>query len=100
MVGRVMQHIVGNPLIRCIPGIEKDTELYIPPNDVADPEVSIVIPALNEELNITEFVTWCKEGLERAGIRGEGLIVDSSTDRTPDRALACGARALKTPKRG
>lgn len=86
--------------IRHVPGIEKDIDLYIPPDDVADPELSIVIPALNEERNISEFVSWCKEGLQRANIRGEILIVDSSTDSTADLALEGGARVMKTPKRG
>src|SRR5271165_1710631 len=90
----------GNLQIRHIPGIEGDIDLYIPPDDVADPQLSIVIPALNEELNISEFIRWCKEGLEAANIAGEILIVDSSTDRTAELALAAGARILKTPKRG
>lgn len=63
-------------------------------------EVSIVVPALNEELTIGEFVEWCKEGLARAGVNGQILIVDSSNDRTPDIALAHGAEVLRTPKRG
>ena len=65
-----------------------------------DPEVSIVIPAVNEELCISDFVAWCHEGLRKAGVNGEILIVDSSTDRTPELALAGGARVLRTPKRG
>lgn len=88
------------PDIRRVPGIEKDIDLYIPPDDEPEPELSIVIPALNEERNIVEFVSWCKQGLERANIRGEILIVDSSTDSTADLSLAGGARVLKTPKRG
>jgi glycosyltransferase involved in cell wall biosynthesis len=67
---------------------------------VEDPEVSIVIPALNEELTITEFVAWCQEGLAKANVRGEILIVDSSKDSTAQKALAGGARVLVTPKRG
>jgi glycosyltransferase involved in cell wall biosynthesis len=90
----------GNLQIRHISGIEGEIDLYIPPDDVADPLLSIVIPALNEELNISEFIRWCKEGLEAAAIAGEILIVDSSTDRTAELALAAGARILKTPKRG
>src|ERR1017187_1395759 len=86
--------------IRRVPGMEKDIELCIPPDDVADPEISIVIPALNEERNIVEFVRWCKDGLSSANIRGEILIVDSSTDNTAELALMGGARVLKTPKRG
>jgi glycosyltransferase involved in cell wall biosynthesis len=86
--------------IRRVPGFEKDIELYIPPDDEADPDLSIVIPALNEERNIAEFVSWCKEGLLRSKIRGEIVIVDSSTDNTAELALMGGARVLKTPKRG
>jgi glycosyltransferase involved in cell wall biosynthesis len=75
-------------------------QLRVPADDVVDPEVSIVIPALDEEATVEEFVAWCKEGLERAGIAGEILIVDSSSDETAELALATGARVLKTPKRG
>ena len=75
-------------------------ELLLPDDDTAEPEVSIVIPALNEEITIGEFVEWCKEGLAKAGVRGEILIVDSSSDSTTEKALAGGARVLKTPKRG
>ena len=79
---------------------EGDVELLVPDDDVRDPELSIVIPALNERQTITEFVRWCHEGLKRAGIVGEILIVDSSTDETCELALAAGARVLRTPKRG
>lgn len=79
---------------------DPEIELLVPAEDVADPEVSIVIPALNEELTIEDFVAWCHEGLRAAGVRGEILIVDSSTDRTPELAVAGGARVLKVPKRG
>jgi glycosyltransferase involved in cell wall biosynthesis len=75
-------------------------ELRVPEHDVADPELSIVIPALDEELTVREFVAWCKQGLEEAEVAGEILIVDSSTDRTAEIALAAGARVLKTPRRG
>ncbi len=81
-------------------GGESEMELLIPIDDVADPEISIVIPAVNEELCISDFVAWCHEGLRKAGARGEILIVDSSTDKTPELALAGGARVLRTPKRG
>jgi glycosyltransferase involved in cell wall biosynthesis len=64
------------------------------------PVVSIVVPALNEEITIGEFIDWCWEGLRRAGVSGEIIIVDSSTDQTPQIALAKGAHVLRTPKRG
>jgi glycosyltransferase involved in cell wall biosynthesis len=79
---------------------DDDVRLLVPDHDVNDPEVSIVIPALNEELTITDFVSWCHEGLRHAGVRGEILIVDSSEDATADLALAGGARVLKAPQRG
>jgi glycosyltransferase involved in cell wall biosynthesis len=65
-----------------------------------NPEISIVIPTLNEEITVGEFVDWCKEGLEKAGVRGQILIVDSSTDKTVEIALAHGAEVLTVPKRG
>jgi glycosyltransferase involved in cell wall biosynthesis len=79
---------------------DSDVRLLLPENDVHSPELSIVIPALNEELTIGDFVEWCKEGLAGAGIRGEILIIDSSSDATAKIALAGGARVLKTPRRG
>lgn len=63
-------------------------------------ELTIVVPALNEEITVGEFVVWCHEGVQRAGVTGQILIVDSSTDRTPEIALAGGAEVLRVPKRG
>jgi glycosyltransferase involved in cell wall biosynthesis len=82
------------------PLADPDVKLEVPAADVPSPELSIVVPALNEELTIADFVEWCHEGLKKAGISGEVLIVDSSTDRTAKIALARGARVLTTPKRG
>jgi hypothetical protein len=75
-------------------------EVWIPVDDVVDPQVSIVIPALNEAITMETFVAWCHQGLADAGVRGEILIVDSSDDDTPQIAVAGGARVLRTPKRG
>lgn len=80
--------------------IDPDVTLLVPEDDVSDPEVSIVVPALNEEITIETFVAWCHEGLRAAGVVGEILIVDSSTDSTPEKAVAAGARVLRCPKRG
>ncbi|PYI94428.1 MAG: glycosyl transferase family 2 [Verrucomicrobia bacterium] len=63
-------------------------------------DVSIVVPSLNEEITVGEFVDWCKQGLKQAGASGQILIVDSSTDKTPDIVLAHGGEVLRTPKRG
>ena len=82
------------------PAADSGIQLLLPENDVADPVISIVIPALNEERTVAEFVEWCKEGIARVGLPGEVMIVSSSTDRTDELALAHGARVLSTPKRG
>ena len=63
-------------------------------------DISIVVPALNEEITVGEFVDWCKEGLARAGATGQILIVDSSSDNTPNIVLEHGGEVLRTPKRG
>jgi hypothetical protein len=63
-------------------------------------ELSIVIPAMNEEITVGEFMEWCKEGIERAGVTAQILIVDSSTDNTPKIVLEHGGEILRVPKRG
>ena len=88
------------PLLGAARAQALEHELLVPDDDITDPEVSIVIPALDEELTIADFVAWCREGLASAGIRGEIVIVDSSTDRTAELARAAGARVLRVPKRG
>lgn len=77
-----------------------EVTLLIPDDDVLDPEVTILVPALNEELTIGRFIDWCKQGIVASGGSVEILIVDSSTDKTAEIALSKGARVLKTPKRG
>src|SRR5689334_9299927 len=79
---------------------DRRVHLLIPENDAESPEISIVVPAMNESITISDFVEWCNEGLAKAGVIGEILIVDSSVDETPELALAGGARVLKVPKRG
>jgi glycosyltransferase involved in cell wall biosynthesis len=87
-------------LVPAVAAADPEVRLLLPAADVAEPEFSIVIPALNEEITITDFITWCHEGMKKAGVAGEILIVDSGTDRTTELALAGGARVLKTPRRG
>jgi Glycosyl transferase family 2 len=67
---------------------------------LAPVEVSIVVPCLNEELTVGEFVDWCSEGLAAAGVIGEVVIVDSSSDRSPAIAAEHGARVISVPQRG
>jgi glycosyltransferase involved in cell wall biosynthesis len=67
---------------------------------VADPELSVVVPALDEQLTVGDVVDWCREGLAAAHTVGEVLVVDSSADQTTQIALAHGARVLRVPRRG
>jgi glycosyltransferase involved in cell wall biosynthesis len=74
---------------------------HLVPEGVAhEVELSIVVPALNEQITVGEFVDWCKEGLQSAGMKGQILIVDSSSDETARIALEHGGEVLLTPKRG
>jgi len=63
-------------------------------------ELSLVVPALNESITVGEFVDWCHQGLKQAGVTGQILIVDSSTDSTPQIVLEHGGEVLRVPKRG
>src|SRR5262249_551001 len=75
---------------------------HVLPQDTTacDVELSIVIPAINEEITVGEFIEWCKEGIKRAGVTAQILIVDSSTDNTPKIVLEHGGEVLRVPKRG
>ena len=76
-------------------------EHWLPPDIQPEPvQLSIVVPALNEKITIGEFVDWCREGIQSAGVTAQILIVDSSTDETPHLALAHGAEVLRVPQRG
>ena len=74
--------------------------LLTPAKDVADPVVTILVPTLNEERTVGQFMDWCIEGVAKSGLAVEILIADSSTDKTPEIALAKGARVVQMPKRG
>lgn len=80
--------------------VTPELRLLVPADDVENPEVTILVPAVNEELTVGDFVDWCRQGLREAGVVGEILIVDGSTDATPEIALAGGARVLRAPRRG
>src|ERR1051325_7226684 len=89
-----------NVPLESITPLDDEIQLLTPAEDINDPEVSIVIPAMDERITIEDFVEWCKAGLAEAGVKGEILIVDSSSDETADLALARGARVLRTRPRG
>jgi Glycosyl transferase family 2 len=81
--------------------VSNTSSALVAPDIASEPvEVSIVVPCLNEQITIGEFVDWCLEGLSSAGVSGEVLIVDSSNDRSPIIAAEHGARVLRVPRRG
>ncbi len=65
------------------------------------PQVSVVMPCLNEELTISACIAAAQEGIERAGISGEIIVCDNgSTDRSVEIAAASGARVISCQARG
>ena len=50
--------------------------------DQNEPLISIVIPTLNEELTISEFIDWCWEGIRKAGVTGQGPVKSRSMELT------------------
>jgi glycosyltransferase involved in cell wall biosynthesis len=68
--------------------------------DEEAPDLTILVPTLNEEITVERFLDWCWEGIEHAGVAAEIILVDSSTDSTPEKATAKGARVIRAPRRG
>jgi glycosyltransferase involved in cell wall biosynthesis len=67
----------------------------------AAPQVSVVIPCLNEEENVERCVRGAIGALAAAGLPGEVIVVDNnSTDRSADLAAAAGARVVLERRRG
>jgi glycosyltransferase involved in cell wall biosynthesis len=65
------------------------------------PEITVVIPCLNEEDAVGKVVDQALEGIRRSGRTGEVLVVDNgSTDRSADVAAAHGARVVTERRRG
>jgi glycosyltransferase involved in cell wall biosynthesis len=68
---------------------------------VAAPEVSVVIPCLNEEEGITSVVEQSLAALRAGGLAGEVVVVDNaSEDRSAELARAAGATVVEEPRRG
>jgi glycosyltransferase involved in cell wall biosynthesis len=92
--------VCAGPNVGAVTGLAHETTRLDRGPEVVRPEVSILVPCLNEEITVGDFVDWCFEGLEQAGVTGEVVIVDSSTDASAAIATAHGARVIDVPKRG
>jgi glycosyltransferase involved in cell wall biosynthesis len=65
------------------------------------PEISVVIPCLNEARTVTACVRRAHAAFTAGGLAGEVIVADNgSTDGSPDLAAAAGARVIPVPARG
>jgi glycosyltransferase involved in cell wall biosynthesis len=72
-----------------------------PPSTGDVPDVSVVIPCLNEEGNIEHCVRAALDVMTRERINGEVVVADNnSEDRSAELATAAGARVVHEPRRG
>jgi glycosyltransferase involved in cell wall biosynthesis len=62
--------------------------------------VSIVVPTKNEEISIKTFIDWCYEGFLNSNVKGEIILMDSSSDSTPEIAKEAGAKVIKVENPG
>jgi glycosyltransferase involved in cell wall biosynthesis len=63
-------------------------------------EVSVIIPALDEELTIGECITKIQKVFHDNAISGEIIVADSSGDRTAEIAKSLGAKVIREEKSG
>ena len=67
----------------------------------APPQISVVIPCLNEQEAVGKVIDQAYEGIRRSGRSGEVIVVDNaSTDRSAEVAAAHGAIVVSERRRG
>jgi hypothetical protein len=64
------------------------------------PLVSVVMPTLNEEEGVAECIERIKTGLREAGLKGEVILSDDSTDSTPEIGREMGAIVVTPDGKG
>ncbi|HEY8172066.1 MAG TPA: glycosyltransferase family 2 protein, partial [Dehalococcoidia bacterium] len=78
-------------------GIEHESELDTTPA----PDVSIIMPCLDEQATVGRCVRKAREWFRRSGMSGEVIVVDNgSSDQSRALALAAGARVIDEEERG
>ena len=81
--------------------IRQNTLAASPSVTPASPQISVIIPCLNEEEAVGKVVKQAFEGIRRSGRTGEVVVVDNaSTDRSAVVAAANGAIVVSEPRRG
>jgi glycosyltransferase involved in cell wall biosynthesis len=63
-------------------------------------EVSVILPALDEEQTIGDCIHKIQSVFHQNTISGEIIVADASSDRTPEIAAALGARVIRPEKSG
>jgi len=69
-------------------------------NNTTSPDISVILPALNEETTIGMCIGKIQQVFRSMGIRGEVIVSDSSTDATPEIAQSMGAIIVHPDHRG
>ena len=68
---------------------------------LGEPDVSLVLPCLNEAASVGRCIDEALQTMAVAGINGEVLVVDNgSTDGSPQIAVAAGARVIREHRPG
>ncbi|WP_339104234.1 glycosyltransferase family 2 protein [Haloterrigena salinisoli] len=75
-------------------------ELLVDRDSDVVPELSVVMPTLNEEEGIETCIGWIKSAVEELQVPTEIIISDSSTDRTPEIAREMGAIVVEPDQPG
>lgn len=79
---------------------ESGEGILLPRDSRVDPTISVILPTLNEEEGVAECIERIKEGLRKVGLRGEVILSDSSTDRTPEIGREMGAHVVHPDEEG
>ena len=91
----------GRQSLPSVPYAAACVSVPFPADHMTDLELSIVIPALNEERSILHCVENAMKAIAAIGVAGEVVVADNgSTDRTRELAEAAGARVVRIDGKG
>ena len=83
------------------PSIKTEVTTHLDVNSGPPPDVSVVIPCLNEGKSISLCVDKALKAFQSAGLRGEVVVADNgSTDGSIEIAEKAGARVVRVEQRG
>lgn len=69
-------------------------------SDATPIEVSVILPALDEERTISNCITKIRKVFSDNSINGEIIVADSSSDKTQEIASSLGAKVIRAEKNG